>query len=102
MLQQPGSLLLHQLSDHVAEDRTHSIKALVGGADVVEAVVVEQDLLDDKDGYRLAELGARLHDAQAQRDDLGGEEEVDDLSRVILDKGADDPERGKAEILERP
>lgn len=79
MLQEPSSLLLHQLSNHVAENRTHSIEALVRGADVVQAVVVEQDLLDDEDGHGLAELGTRLHDAEAQRDNLGGEEKVNDF-----------------------
>ncbi len=101
MLEEPGSLLLDQLGDHIAQDGADGIEALVGGADVVQAVVVQQDLLDDKDGDGLAKLRAGLHDAQAKGDDLSREEKVNHLRRIILHQGADDTEGGQAEILER-
>ena len=100
MLEQPRSLLLHQLGNHVAQDGADGVEALVGGADVVEAVVVEQDLLDDEDGDGFAELRPRLHDAEAEGDDLGGEEEVYDFGRVVLNQGPDHSERRQAEVLE--
>lgn len=102
MLQQPGSLLLDQLAYHVTEDGADGVESLVGGADVVQAIVVKKDLLHDEDGDGLAELRARLHDAQTERNDLGGQQEVDDLGRVVLDKGANDTEAGEAEVFEGP
>lgn len=100
MLQQPSRLLFHQLSDHVAQDSTDGVEPLVRRADVVETVVVEQYLLHDENGDRLAKLRPRLHDPQAQRDDLCRQEKVDHLGRVILDQGADNTEGGQTEIFE--
>lgn len=54
MLEKPHCLLVHQLSDHVAQYRSNSVEALVGLADVLQTHVIKQDLLDDKDGDRLA------------------------------------------------
>ena len=102
MLEQPGGLLLHQLGDHVAEHGPDGIEALVRGADVVEAIVVEEDLLDDEDGDRLAQLRSGLHDAEAKRDDLSREEKVNHLRGVILDERADHSKGRQPEILERP
>lgn len=79
MLQQPGRLLLDQLAHHVAKDGADSVESLIGGADVVQAVVVKKDLLHDEDGDGLTELRTRLHDAKTERNDLGGQQEVDDL-----------------------
>lgn len=101
MFEQAHSLLLDKLIDHIAEHRTNGVETLVGLADVREPNIVEQDLLYDKDGDRLAELRARLHDPQAQRDDLGSKEEIDDLRGVVLDKSADNAEGGEAEVLKR-
>ena len=102
VLEEADRLVLDELGDHVAEHGADGEEALVRLADVGEADVVEQDLLHDEDGDRLAELGARLHDAQAQRDDLGREQEVDHLGRVVLDQRADDAQRRQAQVLERP
>lgn len=84
VLEQPNRLTLNELADHVAEDSPNGVKALVRLADVGQAKVVEQDLLDDKDSDRLGELRSRLHDAQAEGDDLGRQEEVDDRRVVVL------------------
>jgi hypothetical protein len=101
VLEQTDSLLLDQLVDHVAEDGADGVEAFVRLADVGEASVVEEDFLDDEDGDGLAQLGAGLHDAEAQRDDLSRKEEVDDLGGVVLDQGADDAQRGQTKVLER-
>lgn len=79
MLQESRRLLLDELRHHVAEDRSHGVEALVCRTDVVETVIVEKNLLHNKDGHSLAQLRSRLHDAQAERDDLGRKQEVDDL-----------------------
>jgi hypothetical protein len=89
MLEQADSLLLNKLIHHVAKHSADSIEALISLADVCKACIIEQDLLNDKDCNSLAEFGASLHDAQAQRYDLGGKKEVDDLRGVVLDQCAD-------------
>lgn len=103
MLEESDGLCLHELGDHVAEHCADSIEALVRLADVGEAHFVEEDLLDDENGDRLTELAPRLHDAQAEGDDFRGEQEVDDVAVVVLlDEGANDAERGEAQVLEGP
>lgn len=79
MLQQSGGLLFHKLRHHVAQYSSHGIESLVCRADVVESMIIEQDLLDNKDSDGLAQLRSRLHDAQAQRDDFCGQKEVDHI-----------------------
>lgn len=101
MLEQAHSLLLDKLVDHVAEYRANSIEALVRLADVRKTNVIQEDLLYDEDRNGLAELGTRLHDAQAERYDFGGQEEVDDFGRIVLYECADNAERCQAKILER-
>lgn len=100
VLKQTSSLLFHQLGDHVAEHCTDRVETLVCGTDVVEPVVVQQYLLNDENSNGLGQLGACLHDSQAQRNDLGGQEKVDNLGRIVLDKGANYSKTGKAKILE--
>lgn len=56
MLQQTDRLLFNKLIDHVAEDSTHSVKAFVGLTDVGKTDVIEQYLLNNENGHRLAEL----------------------------------------------
>ena len=41
MLQQPYSLLLDQLSHHIAENRTDSVESLIRMADISQSSVVE-------------------------------------------------------------
>ena len=102
MLEKSHGLLVDQLSYHIAKDCADSVESLVSLTDVLQAHVVKQYLLDDEDGNGFAELGSSLHDTEAQRDDLRGEEEVDDLGGVILDQSANDTERGQTEVLEGP
>lgn len=101
VLKQPGGLLLDQLAHHVTENGADGIEPLISGADVVQAIVVKKYLLHDEYGDSLAELRARLHDAQTERNDFGGQQEVDDFGRVVLYKSANDTETGEAEVLER-
>ena len=79
-----------------------SVEPVVSLADVVEASLVQENLLKDEGGDGLAELGAALHDPQTQRDDLRGQEEVDHLLLVRLDQGADHAEGGEPQVLEGP
>lgn len=101
VLKESSGLGFNELSNHIAQHRADGIEALVGGADVVEPVVVEQNLLHDEDGDGLAKLRASLHDSKAEGDDLGGEEKVDDVGGVVLDERADDAEAGEPQVFER-
>jgi hypothetical protein len=56
MFEESDRLRLDKLIDHVAEDGADSEKALIGVTDVREPGLVEEDLLYDKDCYRLGEL----------------------------------------------
>lgn len=102
VLEQADSLLLDELVHHVAKHSAHGIEALISLADVGKAGVVQQDLLDDEYRDSLAEFGASLHDAQAERYDLGGKKEVDNLRRVVFDQCANDTKRCETEVLKRP
>ena len=84
MLQETHRLSLNELIDHVAEYGADGVEAFVRVADVGQASLVEQYLLDDEDGDGLGQLRACLHDAQTQWNDLRGQEEVDDGSVVVL------------------
>lgn len=99
MLQEPDGLLVNELSDHITKNSANSVESLVGLADVLQSHVIEQDLLNDEDSNGLAELRSSLHDTEAERDDLCGEEEVDDFCRVILDQSADDTKRRQAKVF---
>lgn len=101
MLQQSHGLLVHQLRDHITQHSTHSVESLVRLANILKSHIVKQDLLDNKDCDRLAELGTRFHDTETERDDLGGKEEVDDVRGVIFDQRADHAQRGQAKVFER-
>jgi len=101
MFQEPHRLLLDELVDHVRQHGADGVEALVGLADVLQPEVVEEDLLHDEDGDCFGELGAGLHDPQAEGDDLGCEEEVDYFAAVVFDEGADHAEGGQAQVFKR-
>lgn len=50
MLQQPDRLHLDKSANHVAQDCANSVETLVGGADVAQAGVIQEDLLHDEYG----------------------------------------------------
>jgi hypothetical protein len=84
VLEEADRLRLDELVDHVAEDGADGVEALVRVADVREPGLVEQDLLHDEDRDGLAQLAPRLHNPQAQRDDLRAQQEVDHAPVVVL------------------
>lgn len=100
VLEKSDRLLLHQLSDHIAEDSAHRIEPLVCRANVCQANVVKKDLLNDEDGNSLAQLGPGLHNAKTQRDDLGRQEEVDHIRRIILHQCPDNAQRCETKVFE--
>lgn len=73
VLEKAHGLLIHKLGDHVAENSTDCVEALISLTNVLQSHVVKEDLLDDEDRHGLAELGARLHDTQTKRNDFGRE-----------------------------
>ena len=58
-------LLLNKLGDYIAEHRGYSVETLVCGADEVQRIIIQENLLDNEDGDSLAELRARLHASKA-------------------------------------
>jgi hypothetical protein len=102
VLKEADGLLLDELVDHIAENSTDGIEALIGLADVREANVIQQNLLHDEDSDSLAQLRTGLHDTETQRDDLGCQKEVDHFRRIILNECANDTKRCEAEVLKRP
>lgn len=54
VFEQPHSLLLDQLSHHVAEHSSHSIESFVGVTNVSKSSVIKKDLLHDKYSNSLA------------------------------------------------
>jgi len=84
MLQEAHRLRFDKLIHHIAQDSDHRKEAFIRMADVRKSRLVKEDLLDyeNRDGF--GQLRASLHDAQAKRDDLGGEKEVDDGGVVVL------------------
>lgn len=92
VLQQPDRSGLLDAADHVGEDCSHCIEALVRLTDVSKANVVKQDLLYDEDGDGLAELRSGFHDSQTEGNNFRRQEEGDDLRIVrLLDQSSDDP-----------
>ena len=70
-------------------------------ADVTQAKVVQQDLLNDEYRDRLGQLRTGLHDAKAEWNDLRGEQKVDDFGAVVFDKRSNHAERSQTQVLER-
>lgn len=101
MLEKANSLLFNQLRDHIAQNRSDSVESLVSGANVGKPNIIKQDLLDNEDGNSLAQFRTSLHDAQAERDDFGGQEEVNNVRRVILDQCTDHTEGSQTKVFER-
>ncbi len=84
MLEETRRRLLGQIEHHEAEDLGDVREALVGLADVGEARVVGEYLLQDECGHRFGQLAAVLHDFQAQRNDFGAEQERNHVLLVGL------------------
>lgn len=93
VLQEPCRLLLNQLVDHVAQNCPHGVEPFVGCAYVVEAIVVQEYLLDDEYSHRLAQFRASLHDPETEGDNFRRQEEINHLRRIILHESANDSQR---------
>ena len=100
MLKETSGLLLHQLGDHVAEDRTDGVKPLVGSADIIETIVIQQNLLYNEYGHGLAQFGAGFHDSETKRNDLCSQEKIDNFGGVVLNQSTNDSEACKTKIFE--
>lgn len=118
MLEQTDRKSIDKLVNHVTENSSNSIEALIGLADVCQAHVVQENTLNNEDSnlegeekgvrsklirnyivlqfhviwsmcriaktYCLGQLASGLHDAETEGNDLGGEQESDDFSVVVL------------------
>lgn len=62
MLKQSYSLGLDKANNHIAQDRSDGVEALVGGTDVAETSVIKQDLLHDENCHRFGQFTTCLHD----------------------------------------
>lgn len=87
MLQQPNRLCFHELIHHVAQHSADGIKPFIRMADVRQARLVEEDLLNNEDGNRFGQLRTCFHDTKTKWNDFSREEEVDYCVVVILLKG---------------
>ena len=56
MLKKADSLLLHQLSNHVAQDSAHGVESLICRANVAQAYIIKKNFLYDKDSDSFAQL----------------------------------------------
>lgn len=54
MFEQAHGLLIHELGHHIRQYRTNRVESFVGLANILQAHVVKEDLLDDEDGDGLA------------------------------------------------
>ena len=99
MFQQSLARVLAELDDHLAKNHCHMREPVIGLTDVVEAGLIQQDLLEDECGHSLAQLGPRLHDPQTQRNYLCCQEEVNNLLFVCLDQSSDNSEGSQTKIF---
>mmetsp|Transcript_9584 Transcript_9584/g.24525 ORF Transcript_9584/g.24525 Transcript_9584/m.24525 type:complete len:245 (+) Transcript_9584:56-790(+) len=102
VLEQPDGGLLSEQLHHTPQDGADGEEPRGGGAHVVEAHLVEENLLNDEGRHRLGQLASHLHRPQAERDYFRREQKVDDLRVVDLHERADDAQAREAEVLERP
>lgn len=62
VLQKSDSLLLHQLSDHVAQHGPDSIESFVRMAYISKSSVIKKNFLYDENSHCFAQLRTCLHD----------------------------------------
>lgn len=79
MLKKADCLLLYELIDHIAQHSANSIESLVCLANIGQPDVIQENLLHNENRHGLAKLGTSLHNTKTKRDDLSGQQEVDDL-----------------------
>jgi hypothetical protein len=86
MLEQSCCLLFYELRYHIAEDGSNSIKPFIRSTDVVQAMIIEKNLLDNENSDCLAELRASFHYPKTQWNDFSCEKEVDNIRGIVFDK----------------
>ena len=101
MLEKSGCWFLQLRLDHVVEDRAYSKEPLCSHTEIVQAIIVQQDLLDDEGGDSLRQISATFHDPQTERYDLGLQQEVDHRWVINLDQGANHSKRCESQVLKR-
>ena len=101
MLEKSDGLLFYELIDHIAKYGANCIEPLVCLADIGQADIVQQDLLDNENCHSFTQFGSSFHYAKAERDNLSGKEEIDHFRGIVLHQCSNDPQRGEAEIFER-
>lgn len=70
VLQQTSRRFLKLRLDNRVEHSAYRVKALRGLAQVLQAVIVQQNLLNDKRRHCLRQFSPALHDSQAKRNDF--------------------------------
>jgi hypothetical protein len=58
--------------------------------------------LNDESCDRLGKFSSSLHYSEAKRDDLRLQQKVDHFRVIHLDEGANNAQRSKSKVLERP
>lgn len=84
MLQKSDSLSFNQLIDHVAQHCSNSVEAFIGVADIGQASLIQEDLLNDEDGDSFRQFGSGLHDAKAEGYYFSGQQEVNNGAVIVL------------------
>lgn len=93
MLQQADRLLNLELRDHIRQNCSNCIKALVSLTNIVQTHVIQENLLNDKNcnlnkkrDYCFRKFTASFHNSKAERYNLSRQEEVDYFAIVILNQ----------------
>lgn len=73
---------MRQIIDHQTKNVNDGMEAFIGMTNIGQSDLIQEDFLHDENGDGLGEFRAVLHNAQAKRNNLGGEKEVDHLSIV--------------------
>ena len=79
MLQQPNSLLLYQLGDHITQYSADGIETFIGVAYISKARIVKKDFLHNEDSYGLAQLRPGFHDSETQWNNFGCQKKINDF-----------------------
>ena len=88
MLEETSRWLLQLVHYHVVEDGANCVEALCCLTQVVKALLIQKDLLDDEGCYSLGKLGASLHYPQAQWNDLCLQKETNHIVVIHLNQGS--------------
>lgn len=88
-----------QLLNHGGEHLINGKEPLVSLTNVGKPLDVVENAQHDVQGDSFADSLGGFDDTQAERNDLGGEQESNYLGIVVLHQGANNPQRGEPEVL---